>query len=364
MKKIDKDEYLALHFGFEPLDFDFENNIKVDLTVEEEKEKVFKKIKNLLDTKKKLNKMFFYKSPVKKNKFVNKSLGLDIINIDSAVAEATLIKTAVSILKDEGYKDFKVILSAVGDNESKKSFKSALISYYKENKDKLKPFEIKKISKDPFSILFSNKEYLEELNKNIPSPMQFLSKKSIDHFQEVIKFLESFKLDYFIDEGIISDKMFFSKIVFKIMAVPPEGKEQIEVAYGGRYDEFLESLIKRRNVHAIGLNINFKKNKAKNNFDLEKEIKMHLYKIGSTAKLKYLNVLDELSNLSVKIRYDIKEEKITNQVKKFSSEEVEYSIILGELEAKKDKVLIRKMDNFSQTEVPIKNISKYLKKIL
>ncbi len=355
-------EYLANHYGFEYLDIE-EKIFKNNLLVEDEKVKILKACKNQVVQKRRLpSKMFFYKKPILKKE--NNQMGIDIINVPSAIAEATVIKTAISILKEEGYDNIMVILNAIGDQESQKEFKTALTLYYRERRSELKNFEKKKITKDPLSIFYSDKEYLKEINQAAPSPMQFLSKNSIDHFQDTIEFLESFNVDYLIDEKMTGSKLFFSKIIFKITAIPPKGTEVEEVGYGGRYDEIIEEITKRKKVSAIGLSLNFKKQNKTQVKLTQKKINLHLLKIGSTAKLKYLEVLDALAKIAVPIKYNIKEEKISKQIKQAISDEAEYSIIIGEIEAKKDKVLVRKMKDFSQKEIPVKDLGKYIKKII
>gem|GEM_PF-5100273 len=115
-------DYISNHFGFTFIDVTSRTFTK-NLIVEEEKIKILKFIKKDVDKKKKkASKMFFYKKPVLvRNKSFNSSLGLDIINLDSAVAEATVIKTAISILEEEDYSDFQVVVNAIGDKESQKS---------------------------------------------------------------------------------------------------------------------------------------------------------------------------------------------------------------------------------------------------
>lgn len=358
-------DYIANHYGFNFLDIE-EKTFKKEMLVEDEKIKILKKFKKDLTGKRTSPlKMFFYKKPIAKKTKNDSSYGIDIVNIDSSIAEATIIKTANSILEEEGYTDIKFILNAIGDQESVKNFKQALTNYYKEQKTDLKAVEVKKISKDPLEIFYnpSNKEYLKEINENAPSSLEFLSEKSISHFQEVIKYLENFNIDYVIDEKMQGSKMFFSKIIFKIIAKGPKDKEQMEVGFGGRYDEIAQETIGKKKLSAIGLTLDFnKKLKSKPKLK-EQKINIHLLKIGSTAKLKYLDIIDIFSKIKIPINYDIKEEKISKQIKKATESNADYTIIIGETESKKNKVIVRKMEDYSQKEIETKELSTYIKKL-
>ena len=357
----DNSDYIANHYGFDFLDIE-EKIFKKDTLIEDEKLKVLKSFKTSLKGKKSIPmKMFFYKKPIVKKKG---GVGIDIVNVESAIAEATIIKTALSILSKEDYSNFTIVLNAIGDKESQKNFKVALTEYYRKNKNKLKSIELKKISKDPISIYYTeNKKYLTQINAEAPNPMQLLSEKSIKHFQDVIEFLESFGINYLIDETMTGSKLFFSKIILKIMATAPKEKEQQEVGYGGRYDEIAETTLRKRKISIIGLTLNFNKKKSKIKL-VEKKVNIHLIKIGYTSKLKYLEVVDSLSKISAPIFYDINEDKISKQIKKAVDEKADYTVIMGETEAKKNKVVVRKMSNFSQTEVNIKDIGKHIKKLI
>lgn len=365
-KKIIKQnaDYIATHYGFDFLDIE-EKTFKKNLLVEDEKVRVLKKFKKEFSSKRSSPlKMFFYKKPVFKNG-KDSSYGIDIINIESAIAEATVIKVTKSILEEEGYTDVRFILNAVGDQDSVKNFKQSLTNYYKENKDKLKTIETKKVTKDPLGIFYNtDKKYLKEINENAPSSLEFLSSKSIEHFQEVIEYLENFGIDYIIDEKMQGSKIFFSKIIFKVTAKGPKDKERVEVGFGGRYDEIARETIGKKKISAIGLTLSFnKKSKARPKVK-EKKVNIHLLKIGSTAKLKYLDIVDTFSKLKVPIKYDIKEDKISKQIKKANEMEADYSIIIGEAESKKNKVIIRKMKDYSQKEIDMKDVSSYIKKLI
>ncbi|PID83315.1 hypothetical protein CSB11_02125 [Candidatus Campbellbacteria bacterium] len=359
-------DYIANHFGFDFLDIE-EKVFKKNILVEDEKVKVLKKFKKDFSSKRVSPlKMFFYKKPILKKSGVDTSLGIDIVNMESAIAEATVIKTAIAILKEEGYTEIKVLLNAIGDSESVKSFKTALSKYYRENKAKLKTVEAKKIVNDPLAIYHNQgqKEYLNEINQQAPNALEFLSENSISHFQEIIEYLENFEIDYVIDDKMYGEKMFFSKIIFKIMAKGPKDKEPVEVAFGGRYDDIAQKTVGKKKISAIGLSLNFnKKNKTKLKLT-SKKVNIHLLKIGSTANLKYLDVVDAFSKIKVPIHYDIKEKKISKQIKKALDSNADYSIIIGETEAKKDKALIRKMSDYSQQEVDLKDISSYINKLI
>lgn len=372
-KKHIKDisDWVSNQFGFTFLELSTKKiNSKGEEVAEREKIKVLKafsqqKSKGEEDEKK--ARMFFYNKPAlvpKKSKKRKNTIGLDIINVPSAIAEATVIQTAVSILEEEGYTDISIALNAIGDKESQLNFKIALTGYYREHRSQLKPFEKKKITIDPFGIYFNkSKKYLKEINELAPKAINFLSNESISHFQEVIEYIENANLDYKIDEDLIGSQLFFSKIIFKIFARGPKDKEVKEVGYGGRYDDIASVTVKNKEISAIGLVLDFKKQSKKIKLKEEK-YSLHLLRIGSTAKVKSLEVLNILRKMQVPISYKIEQEKLSEQIQTAMEEKTEYALVIGELEAKSGKILVRNMKDASQIDVKIKDLSKYAKRFL
>jgi len=360
-------DYTADYFGFDFIEVEEKKYTGNDESmVEKERVQVLKTIlKN--EGGKRINgtKLFFYNKPILKLKGKNDDkITLDIVNLESAVAEALVIKTAISILEEEGYKDISIVLNSIGDKESQKTFKKELINYYKLRADELKAIEKKKISTDPVDIYYSPKEYLEEINQNAPSPIDHLSEEAFDHFKKVTEYIDNFGIEYNIDPKLVGDKRFFSKIIFKIFATEPGKKEKKEVAFGGRYDEIAAESLKKRKASAVGLHMSYKqKNKGKIKLR-DNLVNIHLLKIGSTSELKFLEILNIFKKMRIPIKFYVSERKISDQLKKAQKDGAEKLIILGEKEAKNDKVLIREASDSSQKEVKIKDLEKILKKFV
>lgn len=358
-------DYTADYFGFDFLEIDERKNTGSEGSIAE-KEKVHI-LKTVLKKEggKKINgtKLFFYNKPVLKSSRKDNSMSLDIVNLESAVAEALVLKAATSILIDEGYKDVSIRLNSIGDKESQKLFKKKLTEYYKTVIDSLKSIEKKKKTTDPLDIYYSDKDYLKEINESAPTAIDNLSPESYEHFKKVTEYIDNFGIDYIIDPTLVGEKRYFSKIIFKIFAVAPGEKEEKEVAFGGRYDELASETVKKKKISAVGLNMSFKQ-KNKTNLKLkDNNINIHLLKIGSTSELKFLEIIDVFKKINIPIKFNISDRKISEQLKKAHADNVEKIIILGEKEAKDGKVVVRNAEDSSQKEYLIKDLGRYIKRI-
>ena len=371
MKKIKhkhRSDQIADHYGFNLIDIketNFAGNPEV--VAEEEKVKILQYYKKENNLKKETPaRMFFHSKPILKEKGMKKKksrMGLDIVGVNCGIAEATSIKTALDILQEEGYKEIFIDINSIGDKESVKTFEKELISFYRENSDKIKKADLKKLAPGKVLDLFtSKKDYLLELNQDAPGPINFLSEASNAHFMEVLEYIEGMQIPYRVKDNLIGEKNYFSKIIFEIKTTDKKTGEEVILAKGGRYDDIAATVTKKRKISAVGLQMNFDK-KAGKTQKINDKVSLYMVRLGFKAKLKSLEVAEILKKVNLPFKHNISEEKITNQLKNAIDNNVNYSIIIGQKEANEGKVLIRDMLKNSQSEVKITDLEKYLKKV-
>ena len=116
-------EHTAFHYGFDLMEIrETLGGKAIGQRAEEEKVKVLKYYSKENDLRRDIpQSMLFYTKPLIKEKGAKRgvsTIGLDIVGVDNALSEALVIQTALSILKDEGYKDLSLEINAIGDRES------------------------------------------------------------------------------------------------------------------------------------------------------------------------------------------------------------------------------------------------------
>ena len=363
-------EYTALHYGFDLIEInDTFHTGKAEDIAEEERVKLMKFYEKKHDLKKDIPKrMLFYSKPILKEKKARgkkNNFGLDVIGVDSGIAEAFIIKTALSILQDEGYKNLTLSINAIGDKDSVKRFEKELHVFYKKHSEVLKAADLKKIKEGgALEVYAANKEYLEDIHMEGPKPMSFLSEESLAHFKEVLEYLEEMGISYTIDDQLMGNKNYFSKTIFVITGAEEKGKDIKELARGGRYDEVAAEAARKRKISAVGLSMDFKAREKAPKAGKKHDVSLHLVKIGFNARLKSFQILDVMKQLNIPLHHSVDETKISRQLDHAITNEANYALIIGHKEATEGKVLVRDMETFAQNEVKIHELPKYAKKLL
>ncbi len=362
-------EHVAYHYGFDLIDIkDSFHTGKPEDLIEEEKVKLMKFYFRENDLKKGIPKsMIFHNKPIlkdKKTRGKKNNMGLDVIGVDSGLAEALVIQTAYTILNDEGYKDLTIEINSIGDKESVKRFEKELVGFYKKQITILKAPEQKKLREGKVIELFiSDKEHLKEINEQAPKPIFFLSEESANHLKEVLEYLEEMRLPYEMNDALLGNRNYFSKTIFSIKGRESKNSELLELARGGRYDELASEVTRKRKISAVGLSMDFKPRTKAPTARKDHSVNIHLVKIGFSARLKSFEIMDTMRKMNVPLNHSIDETKISKQLEHAVENKAKYALILGHKEATHGKVVIRDMETFSQDEIKIEDLPKYAKKL-
>ncbi len=311
--------------------------------------------------------MLYYRGPIlaeeKKKAVKEKSYGLEIMGIGKSIVEATLIKTAMAILKDEGFENLFVEINSMGDRDSAAKFQRELTNYYRKHMNLL-PAECKQaFKKDVFELLACTHEKCLTLREQAPKSLSFLSEPSRRYFKEILEYLEMMKIPYEIRNSLIG-KRFCSETVFEIKT---EGNP-VPLAIGMRYDQVSKRMGWKKELASAGVRISFKallsdKPKKIISNKILKKPKFYFIQLGFDAKLKSLEVIEMLRQAKIPLYQSLSKDKLVGQLTTAENLKIPYVIIMGQKEAMENSVIVRHMNTRCQETIAISTLPKYLEKI-
>ncbi|MFC1802170.1 His/Gly/Thr/Pro-type tRNA ligase C-terminal domain-containing protein [Patescibacteria group bacterium] len=364
--KIDMSDEIAYRYGFSPMGV-FNGNIRENNIsyIQPENQQM---IQSFVDNKSN-HPSLIYHNPKQKSKSKNKNLGLDVIGVSSSISEALVIKTSLSILKDEGYKDVFIDINSLGDKESMINFEDELLKYYKKNTDIL-PDSCKKVSKsNVMDLFFCDHTECELLKAEAPKPINYLSNSGMNHFKEILEYLESMGIDYRINNSLIDKDKHYSKVIFEIktenLISKKENKiEEIILARGGRYDDVARKIGRKRKLPAVGISIDFERlKKIQRGSNTPNKSKVYLVQFGFEAKRKSLEIIETLRKMKISVYQNIYRDKLSEQLEIAKKLNIPYLVIVGQKEALEDTVMVRHVPSAFQETVSLKNLERYMRSI-
>lgn len=314
--------------------------------------------------------MVHYKKPLHgsgiKKKTTEEMYGFEIMGSGRSTSEALCLKTALAILSDCGYKDVYVDINSIGDKESIVKFEREMASYYRKN-NHLMPAKTKnEFKKNPYMTLVKSVAEMEAFSCGAPQTIGSLSDLGRIHFKEVLEYLEAFDIAYKIKPNLFANKTYAAHTVFEIRHMTGKGDESALLAYGYRYNYLAKKIGHKKEIPCIGLTVVIKKQPALAKKIIIKNIKkpkFYLVQLGSTAKLKALNVVEILRKNKIPVYHSMTKDKITGQLTGAEYMHATHVLIIGQKEANENTVVVRDINTRAQETVPVNGIVEYLKKI-
>lgn len=330
-----------------------------------------------------------------------RQFGLEIIGTSKSIADAIIIQTTVTILKEAGIKNPFVSINSLGDKESRAIYKKELSLYFKKHLSKLSPDQRLKVKTNPLRLLDSKDPKLADIKADAPDSISMLSPESKKDFKEVLEYLESMKIEYKIDNTLVRGLDYYSKTVFEITDGVPEAESPVStgektnsksndknnkekdteknktkeekppllaIAAGGRYDYLAKQLGSKKDICGVGVGIGVDRvlmnEEAKHlNPKVIKKPKIYFIQLGFEAKLKSLSVIEVLRKAKVPIMQTLNKDSLIGQLATAEKLNIPYTIIFGQKEALNDTVIIRKMDTRSQDTIKIIDLPEYIKNL-
>lgn len=367
---MDKSDEIAIHNGFNFAEITPINSKKEIFLAPEEKNIVLDAHK-LENFKNKYEEPFliYYDKPLilgvnhKTNSRTQKNIGLDIIGVQKSIAEAILINTAVKILSEEGYKNFFVDINSIGDRDSISKFSEEFFGHCKRNSGALEPSCKKEITKNNImEALNCEHSNCRAVRESAPKPINYLSEQSREHFKEVLEYLEEMDIPYRINESLMSSNNHYSKTIFEIKTTSDKKSGELILARGGRYDDAAYKIIRKKNISAVGISLQYKRNKIEKAYSNKIETpQIFLIRFGFIAKIKSFEIVDILRKNKVTVFQSIHNDKLSDQFEKAKEMKFPFLIIIGQKEAMENEVIVRNTVEAYQETVKIEKLPQFLR---
>ncbi len=316
--------------------------------------------------------MLYFKEPfkgsIKKGSgFYHRYCDLEIIGGSGSIAEAILIQTARTMLKEEGYENICVEINSIGDRDSINRFSRDLTNYYRKHVNDMHAECRQLLKRDPLELLSCQNEKCKKMNEGAPKSMDFLSESSRIHFQEVLEYFEVLGIQYRINNNLIGNRKYCTETIFSIINLDHnKGHRDSKIlAVGVRYDGLSKKIGFRREAHGVGISLLIKGNKL----ELRKNIKKvkrpfaSFVQLGFESKLLSLTIIENLRQVKIPLCLSLARDRLGAQVSVVEKNNIHYSLIMGKKEAVEKTVIVRNTDTHSQDIISINNLQKYMKKL-
>lgn len=284
--------------------------------------------------------------------------GIEVIGTKSSAADAEVILTVLEIYGKLGLKNLEILINSVGCKKCRVDYVQKLKEYLKGKKNFLCSECKERYSKNPLRVLDCKRDSCKKIIEPAPMITRNLCQECESHFTEVKKFLNDQKIVFHEDPRLVRGLDYYTKTAFEIISGGLGAQNAI--GGGGRYDDLVEEL-GGKYTPAVGFAAGIERmiiamDQQKVEWPVEKRLDIFVIKVDEKNKDTAFRLLQEIRNASLSADMDYSGGSLKSQMRIANKIGARYTVIVGEEELSKNRVILRNMQTKEQKEVKIDNL--------
>lgn len=191
---------------------------------------------------------FFYAGPMFRHERPQKGryrqfyqIGAELFGVPEPQGDVEIIALGAQILDALGLADkIRLELNTLGDPESRRSYREALVGYFSAHRDQLSRDSQERLERNPLRILDSKDEGDRKLVAEAPDFSDYLNTESRDFFARVQDGLTTLGIAYELNPRLVRGLDYYCHTAFEFKTDALGAQDAVMA--GGRYDYLMETM--------------------------------------------------------------------------------------------------------------------------
>lgn len=291
--------------------------------------------------------MFRYERPQKGRLRQFHQIGVEAFGSANPATDVETMAMAMDFFKQLGLSQLRLVINSLGDKETRKNYRQALIDYLSPHEAELSEDSKRRLHENPLRVLDSKDKRDQQFVADAPSILDYLSPEAKAHFETVITMLDALDIPYEIDSNMVRGLDYYTHTIFEIMSEAPKMGAQATICAGGRYDHLVEEL---GGPQAPGFGFAMGLERLLITMEAEEvvipalnELDAYVVGLGEATNLEALKVVQAIRNFGFSADRDFMNRKAKAQFKSADKQGARLVLTLGENELAEQVINIKSM---------------------
>ncbi len=272
--------------------------------------------------------------------------GCEALGESDPAIDAEMIGLLYQVYTQLGLKHIRVNINSIGDRSSRAEYIKILKAYYEPLLDSCCNDCKVRFHKNPLRLLDCKEPQDQEKIANAPKIVDYLDEASKEHFEAVKRYLDMYGVPYSMDPLLVRGLDYYTRTVFEFT----NESNKTALNGGGRYDGLAE-ILGGEPTPGIGFGMGMERiilelKRQGITPPAEPPTQVFVAYLARTTELKDATVqlVAELRHAGIKADMGYGDRSFKAQMKRASSSNAEYAIIIGENELANGFVTIRRAE--------------------
>ena len=290
--------------------------------------------------------MFRYERPQAGRQRQFHQLGIELLGVKEASADAEAIQVAMWLLQELNIQNLSLEINTIGCPDCRQKYKDRIKEVLNSKLEEFCDDCLVRFEKNPLRILDCKNDKCKNI-LSIPEITSVIDSNYIcedcsTHFNDLKEYLNVLNINYKINKRLVRGLDYYNRTVFEI-TITNLGSQNA-VYGGGRYDPLVE-MIGGPATPAVGWAMGMERLMAlmpKPEFP-----KLDIFVVSNNTK-EALKLVEELRKTGLSVDFDMANRKFGKQLEKSSKVEAKYAVILGEDEINTGELTIKNLQTGEQ----------------
>ncbi len=309
--------------------------------------------------------MFRYERPQSGRYRQHHQFGIEAIGNAGPEQDAEVIDLLCQFYHRLGLKNLRVHVNTVGDLESRKNFKTALLDYLKPYFAELSEESKTRFEKNPLRILDSKDPKDKEIVQKAPSILNYLTPEAQAHFQKLLSLLDQIQISYKVDDRIVRGLDYYNKTVFEVLT--SDLGAQNTLGGGGRFDGLIASF-GGPDLPAVGFAAGLERAiqvmlAQKGSVPKGRRPLVYFIPMGDEAKETCFSLVTQCRRHHISADIELNAKKMQAAIQNAVRIEATYCAIIGSDELQKGSLQLKNLHTREQREVRLDQLLPTIKEL-
>ncbi len=276
-------------------------------------------------------------------------IGAELIGDPGPASDAEVLLMLLRFLRVLDFEGLTVLLNTVGDEESRRTYRQALVDYLEPRRAELGADSRRRLGSNPLRILDTKDPAEREVLAGAPRLADYLTAESRDHFDSVRAALEANGVDFRVEPRLVRGLDYYSRTVFEIVASGLGAQDAI--VGGGRYDGLIAEL-GGAEVPAIGFAIGEDRllEALPETFRAMQAPRpaVHLAAAGEVSPAELLRQAERLRSAGLEVVTELGGRSVKAALKRASKQGARWVVLAGEDELATGELTVRDLEKSQQ----------------
>ena len=292
--------------------------------------------------------------------------GIEAVGEDSPYLDAEAIVIAMRTLDFLGFRDLKVKVNSLGDQNSREAYREALRDYFRPHLADMCADCRERFELNPLRMLDCKVPADIELGELAPKISDYLSEEAEKRFYKTLSLLNALGIEYEVDPGLVRGLDYYGQVVFEVHAKSASGVDYGALLGGGHYDGMLSDFGGDKSIdHGVGFAMGVERLysilKEGGQLDgVDPGLDIYLMPLGEEALPDCFELAEQIRGLGYTVSLPYQKMKMGAMFKRAERAKAKFALIVGENEIALGEVQVKNLESKEQFPVKIEELEQTL----